>query len=132
VIVLDASAFLAFLLQEESSIIDLHSIESMLINEGDIIVPPIFCTEVLNALLMAYKRERINRDQLTEYVDIIESIPFHIDNSTAIKDITNVALDYSLTSYDASYVALAIEYQIPVISLDKAIQRTCRELSLAS
>ncbi len=129
-IVLDASAFLTFLLKEESDIIDPTVIEKMLLQEADIVVPPIFYTEVLNALLMAVKRKRISRVQLEEYITITEAMPFHIEDSITIEEIANLALDHSLTSYDASYVALALEYRVPVISMDKAIQRVCQKLSL--
>lgn len=129
-IVLDASIFLSLLLQEENNVLSGNAFEQLLTEQVELVVPPIFKVEVLNALLMARKRERISIETLRECVQLLEGAPLRTDDTIRYSDLIDIALDCQLTSYDASYVALASKHFVPLLTLDKAMMRAARTMKL--
>lgn len=120
--VVDASFLLAHLLPDESSTF----VDQMFLrhrkNNIILVSTVIFPFEVLNGIKMAYLRKRISariahglsKDFLTTLIPL-ENINFQSSFLLALKK--------KLTVYDASYVQLSLERQIPLLSLDEKLSR---------
>jgi predicted nucleic acid-binding protein len=120
-LILDASVFLAILLKENNShhaseIVSKASEEGLLI-----LVPALFELEVSNTLLTNLKRKILTKEEYSEACFLLDTFGFEIDYLTNIEKIRKLALAYVLTTYDASYLELAIRKHSRLISFDKKL-----------
>lgn len=104
--VVDASYALSFLIADErSEDVDdfFHSYTDGKIN---VISTNLLPFEVLNGLMMAFRRKRINENQLTEMAKNFLSLNIPLVANDYTHCLTH-ARRYGLTIYDASYLVLA-------------------------
>ena len=74
------------------------------------------------------RRGRINQAELAPLVTAIRSLHIEIDPSTAELALTRtleLARQHRLTTYDATYLELAIRTGLPLATLDKDLKRAC-------
>jgi predicted nucleic acid-binding protein len=98
------------------------------IREGAV-APQLRPLEALNALFVAERRQRITRAQRFEVADFLFDLPIEIDaehastslNHPSWRAVEPLCERYSLTAYDASYLALAFRRQVPLATRDKAL-----------
>ena len=83
-----------------------------------IVVPPSVKWEVGNAFSAMLKRSRLTVEQVVEAIDVYHSIPMEIVEIN-LKDAVRLAQGYNIYAYDAYILQCAIEYELPLISLDK-------------
>ena len=135
-IVVDCSVLIAGLLpdevEEQAQLIleDLHRGITLAV------VPSLFYQEVSNVLLMAYRRTRINQDTLFQYLDIIAMLPVKIDTAAAthgntMKAVCELAEEHGLTTYDASYLELAVRLDLPLATLDTDLNKAAAKMHVA-
>jgi predicted nucleic acid-binding protein len=85
-------------------------------------VPTLWRLELANVLLQAEKRGRIDADDVEKRLSLIAQLPISIDpdaNSRAWREVVDLARNEGLTSYDASYLELALRRRIPLMTLDR-------------
>ncbi len=124
--VLDASVAVAWLLPDEVRA-GLEALQDSLVDEGAI-VPALWPIEVGNALLVAARRGRINLKELEPLVRAIQALQIEIDTATAEHALTRtleLARQHRLTTYDATYLELAIRTGLPLATLDRDLRRAC-------
>ena len=119
VCVIDCSFFMASLLPDENnSHFDFQAYS--------VYVPSIFFLECLNVLGSALKKQRISNDQYEECVSTFKDIPFVVDHFSsfleALFQISRLSADHRLTSYDASYLELAVRLRAPIGTFDKDLR----------
>lgn len=100
------------------------------------VVSSLFYQEISNALLMAYRRRRINRDILSQYLDVISILPIMVDTAAStqgdtMKVVCQLAEKHGLTTYDASYLELAIRLDLPLVTLDSDLYNAAVEVDIA-
>ena len=97
-------------------------------------VPAIFYLECGNVLVSSLRRNRITEEQYLDYVNLIGSLPVSIDkfcsSSESLFTIGNLAKKYNLSSYDASYLDVAIRMEASVATLDKNLIISCKKLDI--
>jgi predicted nucleic acid-binding protein len=120
--VIDCSAFMSLFLDDEQS----SSMDLML---HEIHVPGHFYLECLNVLRISLLRKRITPEASTECITILRDLDFHCDRFISMPEslllITRLSQQYSLTSYDAAYLELALRLHIPLITRDKGLRQAC-------
>lgn len=90
------------------------------------IVPAIWPLEVANVLLVAERRGRLSQADASRFVRLLQALPISIDTLTsdrALGVILDVGRDYGLSSYDASYLELAMREGLPLATLDSPLQQ---------
>jgi len=112
-IVIDTSALIAVIADEPEKT---RLIELTL--GATIVVPPSVKWEVGNAFSAMLKRSRLTVEQVVEAIDVYHSIPMEIVEIN-LKDTIRLAGRYNIYAYDAYILQCAIEYELPLISLDK-------------
>lgn len=120
--VADASIALAWYFCDEHSA-TANRVRERLIDE-EVCVPAHWPLEVVNALLAALRRKRIDERELRQLIDDFRRLPDLIDEQThasAWSKTAELALEYGLTSYDAAYLELALRLNLPLATLDKAL-----------
>lgn len=90
--------------------------------DGDTaLVPAIWPLEVANALLMGERRGRLQTADTVRLTELLRALPITVDaadSQRALNAVLNMARTYSLTSYDASYLELAMREGIAIATED--------------
>lgn len=87
-------------------------------------VPSVWYMEVSNTLALAERRGRITPAASAEFIDLLRSLSIALDPETerrAFGQILDLARSEKLTSYDASYLELAMRLGTPLATKDAAL-----------
>jgi len=97
--------------------------------EDQAIVPAIWELELANVLRNACLRRALGASAAQDILARIGALPIEVDRqASSPSELLALSLRFGLTSYDASYLALALLRQIPIATTDSAL----REAALAS
>lgn len=94
------------------------------------VAPSIWPLEVANVLLVAERRKRLSAADSLRFATLLSGLPIFVEHETqeqALKDILSLGRAYGLSSYDASYLALAMRKGVPLATLDKKLRAVSRE-----
>ena len=135
-IVIDCSVLIAGLLPDETEAQAREILENLQYGMVVAVVPSLFYQEISNALLMAYRRKRISREVMLQYLDVIAVLPVTIDTAAStqgntMKMVCELADKHRLTTYDASYLELAIRLDLPLMTLDTDLYEVAAEIGIA-
>src|SRR6185437_8453239 len=101
--------------------------------EGGALVPPIWHTEVANALVTRHRRGLIELAEITLVLEEIAKLPIAADGR-ASGDIqasaVSLAIAHKLTAYDATYLELARSRDLPLATFDRALRRAAEAESV--
>jgi predicted nucleic acid-binding protein len=130
-LVLDVSiAAKWFLLDEQSVFAD--SLLDRVVAEGAY-VPALFRWEIENVLLSAERAGRIERDDVDAALEALRDLPIVLDppgERCFCGNEVHLARHYDLTPYDAAYLSLAGNQQMPLATVDKALAYAARDLGI--
>jgi predicted nucleic acid-binding protein len=133
VFVVDASAALAWCFEDEASSWTDGLLERL--RQGDrIVVPAHWPTEILNGLLVASRRKRIETGQPALFWNELARLPIEAEPAlTAIQAKAVLALGekHDLTMYDAAYLELAHRRQLPLATLDTDLRKVAQAEGIA-
>lgn len=120
--VIDCSYFLSFIMPDEkNNDIDLAAYA--------VFVPSIFFLECMNVLKTSIKKQRITQIQYDECMWAFKDLPFTVDHFSSTQEslqtISRLSLEHNLTTYDASYIELAIRLNAKLGTHDKKIIEVC-------
>jgi predicted nucleic acid-binding protein len=130
--VLDASLALAWCFPDEVS--DYSEQILVLLQSAEAFVPAIWPVEVANALLLGERRQRLLSDQTAVFIDCLLSLPIslrHDDLAHSLVAIRALARAYGLSTYDASYLDLAVELGVPLATLDVRLRDAARRAGVS-
>lgn len=87
------------------------------------IVPMIWELELANVLRTACLRRRLDGQSAQAVAAQIASLPIEVDRQAVTPaELLGLALRFGLSSYDASYLALALRLQLPIATVDRALR----------
>lgn len=117
--VLDASVTLAWAFEDERD----SRAERVLdrVSGSEAIVPSIWPLEIANALLVAERRRRIKPQDANRLTHLLLALPIVVDpveRRRPMEAVRRLARTHALSSYDASYLELALRLGIPIATLD--------------
>jgi predicted nucleic acid-binding protein len=101
---------------------------------GTASVPPLWLYEVANALLILWRRKRLDANDYSEAKMLLDRLRISIDQDgprLANSRVSDLAKEHGLTVYDAAYLELAIRKQIPLASGDRSLQRAAKQSGVA-
>ncbi len=122
--VIDNSVVMAWCFgDEESTYADdvLGSLESV-----EAIAPAIWPLETGNVLVVAERRHRLNEADSTRFLALLNDLPIHVIQEPPermIKEILALARDKQISTYDASYLDLAMRTGLPLATQDEALKK---------
>jgi len=85
--------------------------------EYDGVVPATFYSEIAQAILRAERLKRITSGQVTRVVETVNGMPLSI-HVPSLGLTIELARKHSLSAYDAAYLAVAIERNLALATLD--------------
>ena len=87
-------------------------------------VPAIWPLEVSNVLLVAERRGRISEAGIMRFITLLDELPINIIQESPgrmFKEIFTLGREQNLSSYDASYLDLAMRKGLSIATLDKKL-----------
>jgi len=129
--VLDNSVAMRWLLESEK-VSDQKYAEKVLksMTDSDAFVPNLWQLEAVSVLVGAEKRCNVSLGEIERFISQLENLPIHTDPSTAhhaFSRTLTLARAYNISSYDASYLELAIREGLSLASLDKKLIKAAKK-----
>ena len=125
--VLDNSVAMRWLLGSEKRTDQIYA-ERVLMSLADAtaFVPNLWHLEAANVLRGAERSQEIEIGETEQFISQLENLPIQVDLLTANKAFSRtlaLARAYNLSSYDASYLELALREGLPLATLDKDLKK---------
>jgi predicted nucleic acid-binding protein len=131
--VLDCALTMTWCFQDETSDYSDRVLDYLGSNseENQAMVPSLWSLEVVNVLRVAEKTSRLSEAESLHFLDLLSNLPIKVDiEPLTPKDVLMIARSYQLTSYDASYLLLALRYAIPLATLDSALKSAAQKANI--
>ena len=129
-VVLDASAALAWVFERENPKEAAMSNELLAsLSQNSALVPSLWHFEVANALLVGGRRGVIGEVETADFLGRLNALPIETDSADlglASVAILRLARDFQLSSYDASYLELAIRRGALLATFDQRLLTSAR------
>lgn len=122
--VIDASVAAAWLLPEEYS--DAAEAVIATIN-APCPVPSLFFFEIRNILTMAERRGRVSAGGALVNMERVRRLPLDDAGIGGDSFVLLLAANHVLSAYDAAYVALALNRNVPLATLDRKLAAAARK-----
>lgn len=135
--VLDASVTLSWLLTDAKPS-DRHytrrALDALSQDETSAVVPAIWSYEITNVLAKAEARNQLSEAQSEAFLELLAELSIDLDNGSPDKvptSILQLARRYKLSSYDASYLELAMRLSLPLATLDVDLQKAAKKAGVS-
>jgi predicted nucleic acid-binding protein len=120
--VLDNSVVMRWLLEDGSAERLAYADKVLvLLEQAEALVPGIWSLEAANVILKSQAKGRVSDARVAEFLGLLHAMPISTDTSTASRalgDTLHLARRFNLSSYDASYLELALREGLPLATLD--------------
>ncbi|MBW1671950.1 MAG: type II toxin-antitoxin system VapC family toxin [Deltaproteobacteria bacterium] len=120
--VVDNSVVMAWCFQDEASQYADAILGSLEVSRA--IVPSIWPLEVENVLLVAELRNRLSEADSARFIALLTELPITIEQESPermMREILALAREHQISSYDASYLDLAMRKGVPIATLDNGL-----------
>jgi predicted nucleic acid-binding protein len=122
--VLDCSIAAAWFFADEFSAYT-RSVRGLILEQDTTaVVPAIWSAEVANVLFQAERRKRISPENVNQAMQILSQLPIETDHLpiTNMGHVLHLCRQYTLTSYDALYLELALRRNIALATQDRKLK----------
>lgn len=124
--VVDASVAAAWFLPDEATAYTELALAATA--AGRVWVPALWQLEITNLLLNAERRRRITAAKRAELIGIASAVRLQVDREPVdMVELDALASQHGLSSYDASYLQLALRRRLPLATFDQAIMAAMRQ-----
>ncbi len=131
--VLDASVALSWLLRDADAREAPYAFAVLKALRGGGVaasVPITWGLEIANVLSRAERKDQLTEAQSEAFLEMVQSTQIEADSATftqALTDTLQLARRYRLSSYDASYLELALRAALPLATLDEDLRRAAQK-----
>ena len=129
--ILDCSVAAAWCFEDEASDITDNLLER--VRDYGAVVPSLWLLEITNVLLQAERRGRIATKDVTTQLELLRILPISFEHTNQVEIFSStmaLARAEQLTSYDATYLELAIRLDLPLATLDKKLVQAARNTNI--
>jgi predicted nucleic acid-binding protein len=101
-----------------------------LLKNTEALVPSIWPLEVGNVLLVAERNKRLSEAESARFISLLNELPIIVDSEPPermLKEIFSLAREHRISTYDASYLDLAMRQGIHIASLDKNLIKAAKK-----
>ena len=103
------------------------------LSEATAFVPSIWPLEVVNVLLVAERKKRLSEADSARFITLLTQLPIVVEvdhPEKSMKELLSFARANSLSSYDASYLDLAMKSGYPIATSDKKLILAARKIDV--
>lgn len=132
-LVLDCSVAVSWCFEDEASPVTDTILER--VRDEGALVPALWHLELGNVLVQAERRQRLTAAATATRLALIGALPIVTDDQTpdrALREVLTLAGAEGLTTYDASYLELAMRTGLPLASRDAALVDAARRCGIKS
>ncbi len=125
--VIDNSVVMAWCFDDENSNYCDDVLESLASAEA--IAPAIWPLEIGNVLVVAERRKRLTKSAAVRFLALIHELPIIVVQESPermIKEIPALARERQISTYDASYLDLAMRSGLPIATRDSGLKKAAR------
>lgn len=126
--VVDNSVVMSWCFEDEGNGYAQAVLESL--ESGEAFVPAIWPLEVGNVLLVAERKKRFSQASVVRFLALLGGLPITVEQETParmFKEIVSLAREYGLSTYDASYLDLAMRLDLPLATLDASLVKAAKK-----
>jgi len=130
--VLDTSVTMAWCFEDETNPYADAVLDSLIDNAA--LAPSIWPLEVGNVLLVAERRKRISQSDCIRFLELLSSLPIRTESFSEqrmFEAVFNLARKAELSSYDASYLDLALQTGLKLATLDQSLRKAADRCGVA-
>lgn len=100
--------------------------------ESIAVVPSIWLLEVVNVLLVAERQKRLSESDSIRFLTLLSQLPILVEyeRPEMMKELLALARSNNLSSYDASYLDLAMRKGIPIATLDNKLIEAAKRINV--
>ncbi len=120
--VVDNSVVMSWCFEDERNHYGASVLESL--DAGEAFVPAIWPLEVGNVLLVAERRKRLSQASVVRFLELLSGLPIVVEQERPermLKEIISLAREHWLSTYDASYLDLAMRHNLPLATQDSSL-----------
>ena len=122
--VLDASVVITWVMSDEHH--PMADLAFQKIQTDSAVVPAIWWYEVRNTLIVNERRGRISSNDSARFLSDLLGFDIEVRPPENSHGTIDLARKYNLSIYDAAYLALASEQNLPIATLDEALRVAAR------
>ena len=126
--VIDNSVVMSWCFQDEWNSYTEAVLESL--ESGEAYVPAVWPLEVGNALLVAERQKRLSEASVVRFLTLVAGLPIMVEQETPermLKEIVSLARQHGLSTYDASYLDLAMRLGLPLSTRDASLMKAAKK-----
>lgn len=129
--VVDASVTMAWCFEDEASAATDAILDRFTTDDAH--VPAVWTFEVANVLVVAQRRGRLTSAQRTRFVELLGQLPIIVETGPPrLGDLVHVAESSGLTAYDAAYLQLGAQLDLPLATLDRRLIEAARAAGIST
>jgi predicted nucleic acid-binding protein len=100
--------------------------------ESAAVVPSIWPLEVVNVLILAKRKKRLSESDSIRFLTLLSQLPIVVEyeRPDMMKELLALARSNNLSSYDASYLDLAMRKGFPIATLDNKLIEAARRIDV--
>ena len=128
---MDNSIVMSWCFEDEGNCYADAVLESLEFVQG--LAPAVWPLEVANVLLVAERKKRIDRSSVVRFLALLQGLPLKVEHEPPCRALTEIfalARDRGLSSYDASYLDLAMRFGIPIATMDESLIKAAKHCSV--
>jgi predicted nucleic acid-binding protein len=103
------------------------------LEDGEAFAPAVWPLETGTVLIAAERRQRLDRAATTRFLELLAVLPIHVEQETPermLKEIISLAREQGLSTYDASYLDLAMRRGLPLATRDAMLVKAARRCGI--
>lgn len=101
--------------------------------EAAAVVPAIWPLEVVNVLLVAERRNRLQQADSVRFINLLSQLPIVVERDwpdSRMEELLAIGRANNLSSYDASYLYLAMQKGLPIATLDQKLITAAQQVAI--
>jgi predicted nucleic acid-binding protein len=126
--VIDASVAVAWCAPNQATALTRASLKAVIEDGGH--VPAQFWFEVLYSIDRLERRSIVTRTEADEFVELLATLPLTIATALGSSDMLRlhaIARRYDVKIYDAAYLQLALQMELPLATRDDVLARAAEQ-----
>jgi predicted nucleic acid-binding protein len=126
--VVDNSIVMSWCFEDEENSYAEAVLESL--EAGEAIVPAIWPLEAGNVLLVAERKKRLSQASVVRFLTLLGGLPISVEQETPermLREIVSLAREHGLSTYDASYLDLAMRLDLPLATQDASLVKAAKK-----
>ncbi len=130
--VVDNSVVMSWCFKDEANSYADSILERLL--DAPAYVPSVWPLEVVNVLLVAERKKCLCEADSIRFISLLSQLPIFVQHESPgkmLKDLLGLARVHGLSSYDASYLDLAMTKGLPLATLDKRLRKAALSVSVS-